>query len=91
MWNDKLHIPIHDLVSEHPKLGFVLHAQGIKFYEHADSTVSAISQKYAFNLQQFMTNAIGNTNTNYFTIHYCFISILSNKSFYTCATCTGYL
>ncbi len=57
MLNDKLHIPIYDLVAENPKLGFVLHAQGIKFYEHADSTVSAISQKYAFNLQQFVSQS----------------------------------
>ncbi len=55
MLNEKLHIPICDLVAENPKLGFVLHAQGIKFYEHAESTISAISQKYAFNLKQFMT------------------------------------
>ena len=53
MLNEKLHIPLYDLVSENPKLGFVLHAQGIKFYEHASSSVSAISQQFAFNLEQF--------------------------------------
>lgn len=54
---DKLHIPIKELVAADPKLGFVLHAQGIKFYEHADSTVAAISTKYAFNLKQFIRQA----------------------------------
>jgi regulator of cell morphogenesis and NO signaling len=53
MLNEKLHIPLYDLVSENPKLGFVLHTQGIKFYEHAHRSVSAISQEYAFNLEQF--------------------------------------
>jgi len=55
MLNEKLHIPICELVAENPKLGFVLHAQGIKFYEHSDSTISAISQNYAFNLKQFIS------------------------------------
>jgi regulator of cell morphogenesis and NO signaling len=54
---NKLHIPIGELVAADPKLGFVLHAQGIKFYEHADSTVAAISSKYAFNLKQFIRQA----------------------------------
>jgi len=53
----KLHIPISELVAADPKLGFVLHAQGIKFYEHADSTITAISNKYAFNLKQFILQA----------------------------------
>lgn len=54
---NKLHIPIKELVAADPKLGFVLHAQGIKFYEHADSTVAAISNKFAFNLKQFIRQA----------------------------------
>lgn len=45
------------MVAADPKLGFVLHAQGIKFYEHADSTVAAISSRYAFNLKQFIHQA----------------------------------
>jgi regulator of cell morphogenesis and NO signaling len=52
---NKLHIPIRELVAADPKLGFVLHAQGIKFYEHADSTVASISKQYAFNLKQFLS------------------------------------
>jgi regulator of cell morphogenesis and NO signaling len=51
---NKLHIPIKELVAADPNLGFVLHAQGIKFYEHGDSTVATISSQYAFNLEQFI-------------------------------------
>lgn len=54
---NKLHIPIQELVAGDPKLGFVLHAQGIKFYEHPESTVAAINSKYAFNLKQFIRQA----------------------------------
>jgi regulator of cell morphogenesis and NO signaling len=54
---NKLHIPIGELVAADPKLGFVLHVQGIKFYEHANSSVATISNKYAFNLKQFIRQA----------------------------------